>query len=572
MKKGKRHIGYKTILKTANLLLVVSLTAGVYYRMTGHSFTVGKEPAENVQTAGEGERKEAAPEKQKKNAVKKKLDGNSNPSYMVYYGALDEEIIELAKCYDVVIIHPKGGNITRDQVAEIQEAGVCVLGYLSIGEDLRTAGLTPEQMRSDGRFTGDKTGPRVDAREPDAKGLDSAKLLGKESPGGGGFASYYLDDNDFDGVPDFNPNFGCAYTNIGDPAWYEVLEDMRFDGIDNTPGIREILTESYGRGLGCDGLFLDTVDTCAPNIYTADDDPSRTRFEWTAPGMLEFAKHLKEDYPDKYVLQNRGLFFYNYALPHFDYMPGEYIDFLLFESFMLDSAGGYLYHEGYFHDNKNVYTPKIIAEANRPGGFRVLSLGYAEGPEEYRLKETLLGSSTVGLDILLEDMRQAEDNSGYSHYITDGAVLMVNDFVLSHREEDLEPPAWSTVHNNVIEQTPVPRIGIGSAEETKDGVLVSWDVAIDKSGVTYTLYYQKEPFDFEADSDLEGAMQLKLVPERGEGYGYQATEDTWPYQAVITDLDAGETYYFVIRAKDHAPAENEEKNRVVLSCTAGGTP
>ena len=102
--------------------------------------------------------------------------------------------------------------------------------------------------------------------------------------------------------------------------------------------------------------------------------------------MLEFAKRLKEDYPDKYVLQNRGLFFYNYALPHFDYMPGEYIDFLLFESFMLDSAGGYLYHEGYFHDNKNVYTPKIIAEANRPGGFRVLSLGYAEGPEEYRLK------------------------------------------------------------------------------------------------------------------------------------------------------------------------------------------
>lgn len=533
MEKWKNHIGYKIILKSANIFFLILLAAGVNYWLT-YSPVVQRETP-------------------------------SYPSYMVYYGQLDDVIIEQAKQYDIVIVHPKQGNITREQVAEMQKAGVCVLGYLSIGEDLRTAGMTAEQMKEHAKFTGDGTGPRVDAREPGTIGFDSSVMFGKESPGGTGYASYYLDDNDFDGKPDFNPNFGCAYTNIGDPAWYEVLDNMQMDGVDNTPGIREILTETYGRGLGCDGLFLDTLDTCSPNIYTSDDNPARTRFEWTAPGVVEFVKRLKEDYEDKYVLQNRGVFFYNYALPHFDYCPGKYIDFLLYESFMLDSAGDHLFYEMYFNENKNIYVPKIMAEANRPDGFRVLSLGYAEGPEEYQLKATLLGSSRKGLDILLEDMHQAEDHAGFSHYITDGELLMTNDFVLTHREvEDVEAPVWSSVHNDTVEQPPEPRVGIGNVELAETGVIVSWDVAIDKSGVAYTLYYQKEPFDFELDPDLEGAQKLELVPERGKGYGFQAEKDTWPYQASVSGLDAGETYYFVIRAKDRSEVGNEEKNRVVI--------
>ena len=76
---------------------------------------------------------------------------------------------------------------------------------------------------------------------------------------------------------------------------------------------------------------------------------------------------------------------------------------------MLDSNTASLYSEMYFQDNKNVYAPKINAEANRPDGFRVLSLGYAEGPEEYQLKETLTGNSAAGLDILLADLEQAQN-------------------------------------------------------------------------------------------------------------------------------------------------------------------
>lgn len=498
----------------------------------------------------------------------KKPGNNIQPTYMIYYGELNDSIIVDARQYDIVILHPNSGNITRQQVEAIQKGGTIVLGYLSVGEDLRTNGMTPEQMAADKRFTGDKTGPRVAPENFELADYDGDDISGRTSPGGDGFASYYLDDNDCDGRPDFNPNFSCAYTNIGDPAWYDELNKMLRDGTDKVAGIREILAEDYGRGLGCDGLFLDTIDTCAPDLFTDDNDPCRTRFEWTAPGVAQFMRRLKEDYPDKYILQNRGVFFYNYNYPHYEFSPREYIDFLMFESYMLDSDPTKICNENYFADNKNVYTPKINAEANRPDGFKVLSLGYAEGPEELGLKRALTGDTDVaGFDILMEDIDQAQNKAGYSHYITDGSLTLVNDFVLEHGEpEDILPPVWSSVHNyseGYPKQEPIPRIGIGEVEPAEDGMIVRWDVAMDKSGVVYTLYYQSTPFNFEQDPDLEKAQQVQLRPEKGEGYGYGAAQETYPYQSIIEGLDRGVTYYFVIRARDCSSGNHEEKNTVV---------
>lgn len=491
------------------------------------------------------------------------------PSYMIYYGVVDDAVIEEAKKYDIVILYPRPGELTREKVWRIQNGGTYVLSYLSVGEDLRTNGMTPEEMLQDGRFVKDGTGPRVDPRAPGTKSLDELDPLGLPSPGGTGFASYYLDDNDHDGLPDFNQSFRCAYTNIGDPSWFDALNSMTLDGEDGVFGIREILTDSYGRGLGCDGLLLDTIDTCAPNEYTGDQDPNRTRFEWTAPGVVRFMERLKAEYPDKYLLQNRGLFFYNYQFPHYAFSPRKYIDFLMFESYMLDSNPDELYQQAYFEGNKYMYRPKILAEANRPDGFQILSLGYAEGPEEYRLKETLLGNAEEGLDILLEDMRQAEDESGFSHYITDRDLMLPNHFVLDHREtRDDAPPCWTSVHNLAgvyPYEPPVPRTGIGEAEPVKGGVIVRWDVAMDKNGVDYTLYYQKAPFDFEGNPDLTGAESLPLVPDIGEGYAYQAPPESYPYQTLVEGLDPGETYHFVIRAKDRSPERNEEKNTVTVT-------
>ena len=493
-------------------------------------------------------------------------DESQHLTYMLHYGLVDDRVIEVAKEYDVVILHPKMANLTADQVQEIRSAGTCVLGYISIGEDLRTAGMTAEEMIKDKRFTGDKSGPRVDPRPKGTIDLDNVDPLGKASPGGKCYASYYLDDNDFDGKPDINVNFNCAFTNIGDPVWFEVLDKMQLDKEDKVAGLREILTDDYGRGLGCDGVFLDTIDTCAPNKYTSDSEAYKTRFEWTAPGVPDFIERLKKQYPDKLILQNRGLFFYDPRLPQFDYSPRKNIDFLLFESYMLDSNFDKLYEEGYYAENKFSCAPKIMAEAGRPDGFRVLSLGYAEGPAEYRLIETLLGKSDVGLGILLEDMNEAQ-NAGFSHYITDAKVELVNDFVITHEDKtDTSPPVWSNTYNDFITWpiTPLPtRVGIGQVEPVTEGMTVRWDVALDRNKVSYTLYYQKAPFDFGADPELAAAQKVDLIPEMGEGYCYGAGPENYPYQATIQGLDAGETYYFVIRAKDASQNKNEDKNTVV---------
>ena len=490
-------------------------------------------------------------------------------SYMIYYGELNQNIINEAKQYEVFILHPRMGNVTRDQVQEIRKSGTIVLGYITIGEDLRTANMTPEQMRSDSRFTGDGTGPKVDPRESGNHNLSADDIAGKSSPGGSGFASYFLDDNDHDGEPDFNPNFKCAYTNIGDPAWFEVLDKMTIDGEEKIPGIREILSDDYGRALGCDGLFLDTIDTCAPNSFTSDEDPGRTRFEWTAPGVLEFTKHLKEAYPDKLVLQNRGIFFYNPQLPHYQYTPRAYVDYVMYESFMLDSNPGVLYNESFHADNLYAYAPKLIAEASRPDGFQVLSLGYAEGPEEYQLKETLVGNSTVGNDILMADAKVAED-LGFMHYITDGYVTMTNDYVIHlPKEDDVTAPVWSSVYNDSTSwppHAPTARVGVSEVVAGKGSAIVRWDLATDAAPVEYVLYYQQAKFDFEADPELSSATSVVLTPEVGDGYVNGTSPSVYPYQATIDGLESGKTYYFLLRARDTSENHNEDDNTVVLNC------
>lgn len=492
------------------------------------------------------------------------------PGYMIYYGVVDDDVVNNAKQYDIAILHPRQGDLTREQVEEIQSSGTKVLGYIAIGEDLRTAGMTPEEMLADERFTGDGTGPKVDARSEEETSLAAAQISGVTSPGGSGFASYYLDDNDKDGKPDFNPYFTCAYTNIGDPNWYDVLDGMTFDGDDNVPGIKEILTTEYGRGLGCDGLFLDTVDTCAPNGYTSDDNPGKTRFEWTATGVNDFMAKIKKNYPGKLLCQNRGLFFYNHLLEHYQYSPRENVDYLFFESYMLDSSPTQLFNDGFFADNKYNQLPKLVVEASRPDGFTVLSLGYAEGPEEYGLKKALSGKGGDGQMILLGDIVEAENYAGFSHYITDANLTMLNDFVMNNRiSEDEEIPVWSSVYNNSTKwppHEPEPRVGIYAATPAKGGAVVYWDVALDKSGVAYVLYYSDKPFDFAADPELKKANKVLMEPSITPEYE-QGQYDAVPYQAEISGLESGKEYYLVIRAVDKSENHNAERNTVYQTVT-----
>src|SRR5690606_8639544 len=124
-------------------------------------------------------------------------------SHLINYGKWSDDEIDLARRHDVVILDPND-DVTGEQVAAIQ-AGTepddpcdraVVICYISIGEDIRTADLSDEVLRTDPRFRGDGTGPRMDPRGPyhDNEPLTGIDPLGVPSNGGTGYASYYLDD------------------------------------------------------------------------------------------------------------------------------------------------------------------------------------------------------------------------------------------------------------------------------------------------------------------------------------------------------------------------------------------
>jgi hypothetical protein len=508
--------------------------------------------------------------------------------YLANYGAWSTAAVAVAWRHQLVIVHPGQANITRAAVANIQMGAdasdptddVLVLCYVSVGEDLRTRDLTDDQVRVDPRFHGDGSGPRIDPRggpAADGTSLSGIDPRGAPSSGGTGFASYYLDDNDVhnsanhvgDGFPDRNQIFGSLFVNAGDPAWFDVVDAMTLDGADQHAGLREVLTTAYGRGLGCDGVFLDTIDTAAPNYYTDASSPNQTEFEWTAPGFGAFIRHVHQAYPDKLILQNRGLFFFDPRHPQYAFNARGAIDFLLFESFRLDSNSFEQWNPVFYPDNRYNVGPKLMAEADRPDGFRVLSLGYADGPD--MSTDTLLGQSTLGLDSLMEDIRVTQEVMGFRHYLTDASVTVVNDFVRTHASlDDQTPPQWSSTYNDHTGSpaiAPTPRVGIQQAVGTpgSGSIDVRWDVALDMNRVSYVLYAQAAPFDFVADPRLSHAARIPLVPAVPADYLQGVGPSRYPNQMTVSGFPAGQMQYLLIRAVDQSPAANQDDNTVVLT-------
>lgn len=516
-------------------------------------------------------------------------------SYAITYGALTPAEIEALKTYPLVIVHPYNGDITRDQIMQIKQGvkandpsdNVVVLCYLSIGEDSRTFQLTDQQMLGDARFTGNGSGPSVDPRGPGPSGRSLVGLDPRGTATNGGFASYYLNDNAVrckgapDKSPDQNGNFETRFVNAGDPQWYAEVSDMQMDIASHTPpGLKELFTETYGRGLGCDGVFLDTIDTAAPNKYTSCEDQNHSSSEWTARGFSDFIGHLRSDYPGKVILQNRGLFFFDPREPHYQVSARGKIDIGFFESYHLDNDSESTVSP-YFPDNKFNTVPKLMAEANRTDGFKVLSLGYADGfngPKPDMDIQTLLGNSENGFDLLMTDIQEA-NSVGFRHYITNARIDLVNSFVKDNGNMvDTTPPHWSSVFNANYNEFPVTepqaREGIQKVEVNGDGnVTISWDVALDMNKVRYALYYQTTHFDFTTDPTMPNATRVVLSPSVGSGYTdvwnqpnpSLALQSVYPYEYQLRGLASGTTYHFVLRAVDSM--ENEEKNVKVLTAT-----
>ena len=177
--------------------------------------------------------------------------------HATHYGDINAGNIAMAQAHELVVIHAAHiNNVNRGIISQLQQGldvsdpadDPLVLCYISVGEDLRTAYVSNEQLLADPRFRCDGTGPRVDPRGPQASGQSLLNIdpLGLPSPGGTGWCSFYLDDNsvilnDADdlGLPDRNQIFGGAFVNAGDPLWFGTLRAMTFDSPDAQYGTQQ---------------------------------------------------------------------------------------------------------------------------------------------------------------------------------------------------------------------------------------------------------------------------------------------------------------------------------------------
>ncbi|MFC0214189.1 hypothetical protein ACFFK0_17305 [Paenibacillus chartarius] len=496
---------------------------------------------------------------------------NQVDRYVVNYGTWSNEQLEEARTHaQLAIVTAK--NMTTEQIQTLRAGkdpadaadDVIVLGYISVGEDQRTDGFKDniEAMKNDPRFTLDGSGPSVDPR-PGAPYPNGGELAGSYSAAGKptnkGFAPFYLNDNfvtdrvGAEGVPEFNPGFGSAFVNPGHPEWLKALEDMTFAS-DKVSGLKELLTPNFGAGFACDGLFLDTLDTAAPNSYTDASSYNVTEYEWTAKGTKELLQNIRQRYPDKLLLGNRGLFYYNADLPAFAYTLRGAVDFVLFESFRLDSRTDEWFNESFFNDNKYNYAQKLLAEADRSDGFRVLSLGYAEGPDGGAAKQALTDASGAAAPAtLLEDVKETEQ-LGMVHYLTDAGLTIVNHFAAGHR---LEPaaPTWGSTKTPSLYGKPYdgPREGIQQVAVRGKDVFVQWDVAHSSARPISYVLYAKEGTDFDKAKPIEeqGAKVIELskdIPAAYAGAGDRTKR--YPYESKVQGLEPGKSYYLVIRARN----------------------
>jgi hypothetical protein len=472
---------------------------------------------------------------------------NTTTPYLIYYGGWNAAQVDFARRnYHLVIVDAH--NITAAQIAAIKcgpdnIAGnmddALVFSYISVGEDNRPGAPV----------AGDGLGPRIDPRSSDNVPLSSiTNVLGLPSPGGTGYASYYLDTkNNADGIPDKNSTFGGCYINAGAPAWWTALKNMTI-AVDGNAGLDELLTTNIGKGCNCDGVFLDTLDTTAPNSFGG------TSYEWTAPGMQTLVQRISTNYPTKLVMANRGLFFYNPNYKHYAYTLRPYVNLVMFESYFTDSNNSDQTNP-FFADNKFDQAPKINAEAGRPDGFTVVALGYDHSPP-------------LPQSVINQDYSESMGIQGWPLYRTDPSLTSAfntNASVWLATNADTQPPIWdSTAAQSTT--PPAPRAGVQEVIGGDGTVTVRWDVARDQTGpVHYNVYYTSNPaLDFAVATKL-----AQVIPAMPANYAAGTGPGVYPYEYTVAGLSNGVTYTFAVRAEDSAVPSHEDTNTVALSVAAG---
>jgi len=229
-------------------------------------------------------------------ALNNKLSNNFN--YLWYFGDWNNlpsyiSIVEEARNFQLVLIHPTNSNITPEQAFKVKighdeiegtEDDVVIIGYLSVGEDIRT---DKDHNRPIDR--GDGLGPVYWDYEKQEKVYQK-----------NGYASYYLDDRDKDGLPDRNWQYLGCYADPGNKEYQLVLRNGTKE-TEGFAGLEELFSLYH-----CDGVFLDTMDVVNPIGWGFP-----FYFEWAAQGGRDFIHQVREWYPDKLILLNRTMVYFD---------------------------------------------------------------------------------------------------------------------------------------------------------------------------------------------------------------------------------------------------------------------
>ena len=469
---------------------------------------------------------------------------DSSSRFLVYYGDdFSQTQLERMKAFDVIVIDPNTPGVNPSVVAYLQSSGVrYVLAYISIGEDDREL------------IVGNGEGPISH---------DGSRIVESNR----GIASFYVDQEwngsryVTDGLADMNKTFGGRFIYPNDD-WRWVINTQRIGGSTGLPkrsvaGLQQIAKTrksdadtSRLHDFGFDGFFLDTIDTAGPyqNVWGY--------YPWAAEEMKNTAQFIHDSYPDKIVMANRGVFYYNPAISNstFDIRPYDftlrpYVHAVVFESYLLDSDPSHKISP-YFGDNKHNFATKIMAEANRPDGFTVFCIDYQVGRGDAlynrAIEETVVINGWV--EFLAEDMSL----SAVSHYAIDHAPA-----------RDITAPVWDSTGTPGFSSADVSdRIGIQAvrAGNNPGEVVIQWDTAKDQTlPIKYHIYQSTDP-------NFSDAVQYKAVDYLvGDGWAQDPTS-AFANQYTISGLDNG-TYYFRVRAEDSTPQRFTDTNEVTRSIT-----
>lgn len=407
------------------------------------------------------------------------LSIDSTTNVLFYYGSWNDDLIFRAQDFRVVVLEPS--QMTAEQIQKLRAGhdgvlgtndDVIVIGYLSIGEDTR----------------GDRTG---DGSGPCYYNYDSSKVIYEDK----GYASWYVDDRDLNGQPDEDSLWGSYYVNGGDTLWWQFLKT-------NPDGADAICAAK-----GCDGLFLDMLDTASPWPPWP--------YRWEVDGMSELVQRLRQMYPAKYLIANRGLFYFDSTLTDaYAHTIRPYIDADLYES----------YFNGPDSADRAYWAAKLNTEGQKPDGFKVMALDYFDP------------NQTSSINQQMQEVFAYNWGDYIKSFSTDSIRYYIFHRILTN------PPIWDGP------------IGITNIKTSDKSATLEWGTLTDPSlPLKFDIYYSTS-----SSVDTSSALELK---------GVNAVYDrsTNRYSFTVTGLDNYTTYYFLVRAVD--ARGNFEKNFRVMSAT-----